>query len=380
MKRLIIAATFALLFSGAASGHGIEVGNSIKVNLAADTLKRKILKVWNSELFWKGDISLENFEKEVLNCKQKASLLVKLQPLKAKENKVFADFAELSARRNFVRNQKDKSAIPQNFYSLLDVLNINDPLFLNKQSTEFSNFFNAYVAMQHYRSGKPEPTMYDQSRYALNHLKNEELKTDFVGMNIFSRNNYQMMGTEMIELIRDVNKLSKDEVFKKKVNEQEALYSPIMAGKPMPDFKLPDQHGKMVKLSDFKGKALIIDIWATWCSVCIKEMPYFDAFKKEMKDRKDVVFMTIGWERTDDIPAWKKFVEEKKLEGIQLISERKKNETDNSDNLEQKLRLHVMPRYLFIDKQGRVVDSYGPYPSKPEFKEMLLKTIAKNEK
>jgi len=167
--------------------------------------------------------------------------------------------------------------------------------------------------------------------------------------------------------------LSKDEAFKKKVNEWEALYSTIMAGKPMPDFELPDQYGKMVKFSDFKGKAVIIDIWATWCSVCIKEMPYFDAFKKEMKDRKDVVMLSIGWEQTNDIPKWKKFVKDNKLEGVQLLSVRAKNE---KDNLEQKLVLHSMPRYIFIDKQGRFVDSYGPYPSNPEFKEMLLKTIA----
>ncbi|TCC99355.1 TlpA family protein disulfide reductase [Pedobacter hiemivivus] len=379
MKSLIIAASFTLLFSGMAFGHGLRPGIPVpeqKESLAVDTLKRKILKAWNSEVFWKNDISLVTFEKEVVSCREKASVLVKQQPLKGAENKVYADFAELSARRNFVRNQKDRSAIPKSFYGLLDVLNINDRLFQNnKQTSEFSNFFNAYVAMLHYRSGNPEPTMYDQSKYALTHLKDEELKTDFVGMNISSRNSRYMMTAEMIDLIRDVNRLSKDEAFKKKVNEWEVLYSPIMAGKSVPDFELPDQHGKTVKLSDFKGKAVIIDVWATWCSVCIKEMPYFDAFKKEMKDRKDVVFMTIGWESPDAISEWKKFVEEKKLEGIQLLSVRTKNE---KDNLEQKLMLRTMPRYIFIDKEGKFVDSYGPYPSNPDFKEMLLKTIAEN--
>lgn len=376
MKSLIITASVILFYSGMAFGHGIEkVGSAFETeeNLAVDTLKRKILKAWNSELFWKGDISRENFEKEVLNCRQKAAVLVKQEPSKSVENKVFADFAELAARRNFIRNQKDRSTVPQSFYDLLDVLSINDPLFQNKQTSEFSNFFNAYVAMLHYRSGKPEPTMFDQSKYALNHLADEELKSNFVGMNISSRNTRYMMDSDMIDLIREVNRLSKDDAFKKKVNAWEALYSPVMAGKPMPDFELPDQYGKMVKFSDFKGKAVIIDVWATWCSVCIKEMPYFDAFKKEMKDRKDVVFLSIGWEQVEDIPVWKKFVSDHKLEGIQLLSVRTKNE---KDNLEQKLVLFSMPRYIFIDKQGKFVDSYGPYPSKPGFKEMLLKTIA----
>ncbi|MDR6782761.1 peroxiredoxin [Pedobacter africanus] len=377
MKSIIITASFSVLSWGMVLGHSLKPDIALseqKEYLAVDTLKRKILKAWNSELFWKADISLENFEKEVLNCRQKAAELVKQQPLRAIENKVFADFAELSARRSFLRNQKDKSVVPQSFYGLLDVLSINDPLFQNnKQTSEFSNFFNAYVALLHYRLGKAEPTMFDQSKYALTHLTNEELKSDFVGMSISSRNSRYMMDPEMIDLIRAVNRLSKDEAFKKKVNEWEALYSPIMAGKPMPDFELPDQHGKMVKFSDFKGKAVIIDVWATWCSVCIKEMPYFDAFKKEMKDRNDVVFITIGWEQADAVTEWKKFVNDHKLEGIQLLSVRNKNE---KDNLQQKLVLHTMPRYIFIDKQGRFVDSYGPYPSKAGFKEMLLKTIA----
>ena len=50
---------------------------------------------------------------------------------------------------------------------------------------------------------------------------------------------------------------------------------PQSARKPAPDFVLPDASGKSVALSSFKGKPLLLDLWATKCGGCIKEIPSF---------------------------------------------------------------------------------------------------------
>lgn len=59
-----------------------------------------------------------------------------------------------------------------------------------------------------------------------------------------------------------------------------------------PDFTVYDGDGIAVKLSDFRGKPVVLNFWASWCAPCQSEMPDFDAKYKELGD--DVVFMVIN--------------------------------------------------------------------------------------
>lgn len=59
-----------------------------------------------------------------------------------------------------------------------------------------------------------------------------------------------------------------------------------------PDFTVTDAEGKEVKLSDFRGKPVVLNFWASWCGYCIKEMPEFDIKSKELAGK--VQFMMIN--------------------------------------------------------------------------------------
>ena len=63
------------------------------------------------------------------------------------------------------------------------------------------------------------------------------------------------------------------------VAEDEGL--PNLRGKKAPDFTLRNAEGKKVSLSDYKGKAVLINFWATWCAPCKIEMPWFIALQKQ---------------------------------------------------------------------------------------------------
>jgi len=62
----------------------------------------------------------------------------------------------------------------------------------------------------------------------------------------------------------------------------------------LPDFTLADLNGKTWKLSDLKGKTAFINLWATWCGPCIQELPYVQKLHEQMKDRKDVLVLTLN--------------------------------------------------------------------------------------
>lgn len=80
------------------------------------------------------------------------------------------------------------------------------------------------------------------------------------------------------------------------------------AGETAPDFTVIDTDGNEVSLSDFAGKPVIINFWATWCGPCKIELPDFDSLYAEYAD--DVVFLMINLTdgRRDTVESVKKFV------------------------------------------------------------------------
>jgi thiol-disulfide isomerase/thioredoxin len=58
-----------------------------------------------------------------------------------------------------------------------------------------------------------------------------------------------------------------------------------VAKTPAPDWELTDLNGKMIKFSDFRGKVLMLDFWATWCAPCRIEIPHFVELQKQYRDK-----------------------------------------------------------------------------------------------
>lgn len=143
-------------------------------------------------------------------------------------------------------------------------------------------------------------------------------------------------------------------------------------GRPSPNFKdYLSIDGSKKSLSDFKGKYLYIDVWATWCGPCIVQFPYLKDLKKEYKN-KNIEFIGIStdesrknggsWEAAEN--KWKNFVKEKGLNGVQLWS-------GKDYSFQQAYQINSIPRFILIDPQGKIVESEAPRPSDPALKQLL---------
>ncbi len=92
------------------------------------------------------------------------------------------------------------------------------------------------------------------------------------------------------------------------------------AREPAPEFALPDLEGRSVRLADFRGKALVIDFWATWCPPCLFQVPELNAFWKKHRDAGDVavVGVAVDAEGAEVVGPW---VEEQGVEYPILIGD-----------------------------------------------------------
>ena len=73
--------------------------------------------------------------------------------------------------------------------------------------------------------------------------------------------------------------------------------TPVKARKPAPDFTLKDAHGATVRLSDYRGKVVLLDFWATWCTPCQVEIPWFIDFERSLKGKG---FAVLGVSMDED--------------------------------------------------------------------------------
>jgi thiol-disulfide isomerase/thioredoxin len=86
----------------------------------------------------------------------------------------------------------------------------------------------------------------------------------------------------------------------------------------LPEFSLFDLEGKTWKLSDLNGRAFLVNIWATWCGPCRKELPEVQKLYEKLKDRKDVAVLTLNID--DDLGKVAPYMQENKYTFPVLLS------------------------------------------------------------
>lgn len=108
-------------------------------------------------------------------------------------------------------------------------------------------------------------------------------------------------------------------------------------------------------IHQYPGKVIYLDVYATWCGPCRKEMAFAPALHSAYK-KKDVVFVNLCAQ--DDLPSWKKLIKEKKLAGEHYFLD-----VDASKLFLGNYRIEGFPTYWLINKKGAIVTTQAPRPS-----------------
>lgn len=142
-------------------------------------------------------------------------------------------------------------------------------------------------------------------------------------------------------------------------------FTSLKKGQPSPKFNYPDINGKNVSLDDLKGKYVYVDVWATWCGPCKREIPFLKELDEEYKG-KDLAIVSLSIDKMENKDKWLKMVKEQQLQGIQILADK-----DWNSEFVTSYNITGIPRFILIDPEGNIYNSNAPRPSDPRLKELL---------
>ncbi len=120
------------------------------------------------------------------------------------------------------------------------------------------------------------------------------------------------------------------------------------SSKGMPEFNLENIHGGMVNSSDLKGKVLVLDFWASWCSPCLKATPYLKKLHKEFEGKPvEIIGVNMDYDKSNDFVV--KFAKKKGIAYTIL---------KGNQEVVGKFKIRGIPAFFLIDKESNIKMKY----------------------
>ena len=117
-----------------------------------------------------------------------------------------------------------------------------------------------------------------------------------------------------------------------------------------PDFTLQSIDGKMISLSDFKGKMVFLDFWATWCPPCRASIPAVKELHAKFAGREDIVIIGINVGESKETVI--NFVKQNNINYMTLLADK---------SVTSKYSISGIPRFIIIGKDGNILKNFTGY-------------------
>jgi thiol-disulfide isomerase/thioredoxin len=300
-----------------------------------DQIKKDILLLFDNGKFQKG----------VYQERERKSINYLMQVFILNYPKNHAHFSKLP---NFKASETFPKLDPK-----LDLDNEADFLFSNPYKQLVNLAFNDKL------EGLIKPEDQFLWKIALPEIK--KIKSQSIKNSLLYALSYEISASnpDAATLYNELLALSTNPYFKKEITEKFNKVSALKTGVPSPAFDYENHKGGKTSLESLKGKYVYIDVWATWCGPCHREIPALQKLEEDYK-AKNIAFVSISIDAKKDYEKWKKMVTDKQLGGIQLIAD-----SDWNSQFALDYAIMSIPRFILLDPDGKIVNADAPRPSDP---------------
>lgn len=375
----------------------LSMGDNLNVNLDAKNFDQSITytgegAVENNYLAAK-TLNIGNDTKDAVAfySLDEAAFKTKLSEMKQKSESLLSELK--NADETFLTSEKQNLVYDE--YAMINNYVQSHSYYTKKENFKVSESFipealtnmtfddaEAYKSSQSYKSIAMDKTltkMFDaigddivtvtvENLKGLNDIKIPALKNDaidYLGSFLVSPGNPNMESVYNFFLSN-----SNNEDTKKKLTETFEKNKNLTKGKPSPQFVNYENHkGGDMSLNDLKGKYVYVDVWATWCGPCIREIPSLKEVEKKFHN-ENIEFVSTSIDQSKDHDKWITMVNEKELGGVQLMADK-----DWSSDFVKGYAIQGIPRFILIDPDGNIVSADAPRPSDPKLIELLEKEL-----
>ncbi|WP_422350322.1 TlpA family protein disulfide reductase [Flagellimonas sp.] len=237
--------------------------------------------------------------------------------------------------------------------------------FLNEEDFNYSVFYNSLVHL-HYKEQIQKDSLVDPNEaffQVVGEIPVENIRNSVLYRTVWGSMPYIQNVDSYYEKFMSI---STNETHKKEITDAYNRIKKIKPGSYSPTFEAYENHaGGYSSLGDFKGKYVYVDVWASWCAPCIKEIPDLKEVEKKYRG-KNIEFLSISVDTDRSYDDWKKMVVDKELTGVQLIADKAWDSEFIKD-----YQIKGIPRYILIDPEGKIVNAMAPSPATDELETTL---------
>jgi len=272
--------------------------------------------------------------------------------------------------RFYFYHQKEHPELPTDYYNPIKEIDLNDDeLFYNDKN------YRALLIEQWRLNSKeaidkdPSLTIINFVKHQIKDIKNTKIQ-DYIAIMLLREINKDNANVD--QDYQEILSILTDLELKEKLTVRYNSLGERQLEMPSPDFNYVNIDGGTTALKDLEGKMLYVEIWATWCAPCIKEMPALKELINIYKDQ-DIVFVSISIDSEKDYNKWKAMVPKKDVGGIQLYADK-----GLDSDFMKAFGVGLIPRSILLDENGKIINSHAPRPSDIDTKTYLDSLLNKN--